>query len=326
MHVAVVYNTPPAGSVDPAFTPDDDLAAVVDTVGRLGHRVSALEVSGPAGDILERVAGSGADLVLNIAEGPRNGWRQSLYRMLFEDAGLPHAGSPANVLTVADNKHLTKLVAHRAGLPTPRWQFVRDVQDIDTGALVLPAIVKPNFEGWSTGISAANVVGNATEAVQQAKHLLEGFGDGVLIEEFIPGRDVTVGYLEAADTGMHGVLEPVEYIYPRGDAADRAVLDEELKTRHPVGRVRADLAPGVADALRRATLTMVRALGCRDVARVDFRVTGDGRIRLLEVNAAPGCRPGMTLDLAREVPGDGRLRNIADAIITSAAHRHQLTL
>ncbi|MBH1934238.1 hypothetical protein I5Q34_08000 [Streptomyces sp. AV19] len=328
MRIAVAYNELRKESApEPGFLSQEHAESLFRTIRKLGHDVIPVEVSGPVGQVAEHLTRCRPSLVFSVAEGPRSGWRQALYPALFDDLGLPFTGSPAQVLATSLDKNLTKLLLCRHGVLTPPWQFVRHVDEIDMASLALPAIIKPNFEGWSTGITQDSVVFSPQEAFRKVRYLLTRFPDGILIEEFIAGKDLSVGYLEAVENSYGGVLAPIEYIYPRSPADHAfAVLDYRLKNGEenaPVGRIHAQIDDTVSAAIRRAAMTAIGALGCCDMARADFRLTPSGTPYLLEVNAAPSLQPGRGMGAADPVPGEHALRNTADAVITSAARRQQ---
>lgn len=335
MRIALAYNEDSPDAPTPGSLSPTDLHTISTAVEQLGHEVLPVEVSGPVGRIADGLTACRPDLVLDVAEGHRGGMRQLLYPALLDDLGLPHTGSPAHVLATALDKHLTKLVLRRAGLDTPEWVLLRrpggaprGAREADLSALTPPLIVKPDAEGWSTGITQDSVAETPREALRTADELLARYPGGVLVEEFVTGRDMTVGYLEAADNGHGGALDPMEYVFAAPeDTAGHAVFDQAIKSGRSttsVDRARARLPEPVDTALREAALTAVHALGCRDFARADFRLTPDGTPRLLEVNATPTLRPGRGMAADAPVPGAPALRNIADALLTSAAHRHGL--
>src|SRR5207245_8294485 len=121
----------------------------------------------------------------------------------------------------------------------------------------------------------------------------------VLGEEFIPGLDVTVPFVAGiGPPEAEGVLSPVEYIIEPPARSRYNIYDYRLKTTEP-GRVQvrcpADLPRDVLARLRALGRTVVRTMGLRDVARVDFRLAEDGRIYFLEVNALPSLEQGAGL-------------------------------
>jgi D-alanine-D-alanine ligase len=233
-------------------------------------------------------------------------------------------------MTVTLDKWMTKLVLGAQGMDTPRARLVvpDDMQrgrDIGMLGLAFPVIVKPNYEGSSKGIGDDAVARDARALLDMLPRALRKYPAGVLVEEFIPGTDVTVPFVEGVgDDG--GVLMPVDYVIEPGARTRFNIYDYRLKSSD-AGRVSVrcppDLQRDVVARLRALTKSVVRGLGIRDLARVDFRLGEDGRIYLLEVNALPSLEPGSSTFSAAAREGldyEATLR----AIVTSAAQRQGL--
>ena len=158
----------------------------------------------------------------------------------------------------------------------------------------MPAIVKPNYEGSSKGIGDDAVARDAKALAEALPRALRAYPAGVLVEEFIAGIDVTVPFLEGL--GDEGVLLPVEYVIDPAARSRYNIYDYRLKITEPskvAVRCPAELPRDVLARLRGdLARPAVRALGMRDVGRIDFRLGEDGRIYLLEVNALPSLEPG----------------------------------
>lgn len=320
MLIALTHNTAP--DTGPEYAPEETVKSLASSLEGLGHEVVPVEVSGPAGEICLRLTGLRPDLVFTIAEGPRGGWRQAFYPTLFDDLRLPYTGSDARGHARALDKHVTKLMASARGVRTPRWLFAQHANDVNQLAgtpLDWPVIIKPNFEGWSRGISDDSLATSLSEARHKAEELLHHFPDGILIEEYIPGLDLTVPFLEAADNDFHGMLAPLAYARPAG-TEHSPVLGYDLKSVS--GPRPVQLTDNLDHTIRRMAHTAVTALGCRDLARVDFRLAPDNTPYLLEVNSAPSLSPGRRMDTGAKTAGI----NAAEAVLTSAARRNHLPL
>ena len=158
--------------------------------------------------------------------------------------------------------------------------------------LKFPLIVKPNAEGSSKGVSAsASVVDNEEALRAVVRELIERYRQPALVEEYIPGREFTVGLL---GDRRPRVLPPMEIMFKDKDNA-RPVYDFQIKQeweKHVYYQCPAKLTPAELKAMERVCRATFSALDCRDVARVDLRMTPKGDIYVIEVNPLPGLTPG----------------------------------
>ncbi len=225
--------------------------ALSEALARLGHQVEPVEVSGPASRTVARLEALSPDLVFNTAEGRSGRYREAFYPGLFEHLSIPYTGSDAYVCALTLDKQLTKMLVARHGIPTPGWAFVDDPKTPLPDDLRYPLMVKPNFEGSSKGITQDSIVEDRAGLETRVKELLARYPTGLLIEEYIVGRDVVVPMLERASAATGGVLAACEYDFdPKATAGRRyRIYDYELKqTLSDAVSVRcpADLDPKVA--------------------------------------------------------------------------------
>jgi D-alanine-D-alanine ligase len=325
MRIALTHNLRLSDSEEEAeFDTRETVDALAGAVERLGHRVERIEVSGPASRTVARLEAYGPDLIFNTAEGRRGRFREAFFPALFDELGMPYTGSDAYALSLTLDKQLTKLVLAQHGVPTPRWQYVEDPRQLQLNALRYPVIVKPNFEGSSKGITQDSVVEDALRLHEVVQAALVRYPAGVLVEEFIAGRDVTVPFLEAA-VERRGVLQPVEYVIDAAATAGRryAIYDYDLKTRLDQAvsvRAPAELKRAQAERIRELSETIYRVLEIRDLGRIDFRIADDGQVHFLEINALPSLEKGAGIYAAAALEGlhaDG----VVNAVIRSASAR-----
>src|SRR5215470_11638899 len=277
-----VRNTEKEAEYDTAET----VGAVAAAIEAAGHEVEKIEVSGPASNLLERLERIDPDIVFNTAEGQSGRMREAFYPALFEELGIPFTGSDAYTNALTLDKWLTKLLVGRGGIDTARGQLVtvRNYEDvIERGAgLAFPVIVKPNHEGSSKGIYngalGSSVVKDPKDLPSALKTALRQYPDGVLVEEYIAGLDIAVGFIEGVGHD-DGLLTPVEVMYdPSPGVSERGfnIYDYRLKNVEP-GKVQyrcpANLPRDVAARLRSISSEAIRVLGLRDLARFDYRVT-----------------------------------------------------
>ncbi len=331
MKIAFTHNLRLTDSEDEAeFDTAETVDAIADGLRAGGHEVEKIEVTGPASHLAARLESYGPDLIFNTAEGRRGRTREAFYPALFEELGFPYTGSDAYVLTVTLDKWMTKLVLGAQGIDTPRSRLVvqDDVQrarDIGLWGLAFPVLVKPNFEGSSKGIGDEAVARDARALLDMLPKALRRYPAGVLVEEFVPGDDVTVPFLEGA--GEDGVLMPVDYVIDPAARSRFNIYDYRLKSAEAnrvAVRCPPDLQRDVVARLRSVTKLAVRTLGVHDLGRVDFRLGDDGRIYLLEVNALPSLERGSSTFAAAAREGLD-YRAALGAIVASAARRQGLS-
>jgi D-alanine-D-alanine ligase len=313
------------------FDSIETVDAVANGLRAGGHEVEKIEVTGPASHLAARIESFAPDLIFNTAEGRRGRSREAFYPALFEELGFPYTGSDAYVMTVTLDKWMTKLVLGAQGLDTPRARLVvpDDMQrsrDVGLLGLAYPVIVKPNYEGSSKGISDDSVARDLRGLMEILPRALRRYPAGVLVEEFIPGTDVTVPFVEGV--GDDGVLMPVDYVIDPSARTRFNIYDYRLKSTD-ASRVQVrcppDLQRDIVARLRALTKTATRALGVRDLCRVDFRLGDDGRIYLLEINALPSLEPGSSTFSAAAREGLDYEATLA-AVVASAARRQGLTV
>src|SRR5262245_56609517 len=196
MKIAFTHNLKLTDAEEEAeFDTVETVNAIAQALVASGHEVEKIEVSGPASHLAARLEAFSPDLIFNIAEGRRGRAREAFYPALFEELGYPYTGSDAYTLTVTLDKWLTKQVLKAHGIDTPpgRLLTARDLPDASriegavggSHGVPIPAIVKPNFEGSSKGISDDSVARDWRSLRTSVQRALEQYPQAVLIEEFI---------------------------------------------------------------------------------------------------------------------------------------------
>jgi D-alanine-D-alanine ligase len=309
MRIALTHNLRLSeDEAEAEFDTEATVDALASAIERLGHAVERIEVSGPASRTVARLEAYAPDLIFNTAEGRRGRFREAFFPALFDELAMPYTGSDAYVLTVTLDKQLTKLVLAQHGVPTPRWQYVEDLSRLQINALRYPVMVKPNFEGSSKGITQDSVVEDPLRLHEVVEGALAHYPAGVLVEEYIVGRDVTVPFLEAAAPERGGVLQPVEYVIDEAIAGNRryAIYDYELKTKADRAvsvRAPARVKRAQAERIQQVCQIVYHQLGVRDLGRADLRLAEDGAVYFLEINALPSLEPGASIYAAAALEG-----------------------
>ena len=186
---------------------------------------------------------------------------------------IPYTGPGAMSSRIAMDKIKTKMVLELKGVPTAPWSLAS--KGTPSSPLLLPVVVKPPSDGSSVGISKVSSPEEWEGALEAALAAQGGKGE-VLVEEFIPGREMTVGVINGE------ALPAIEIVAKNGwYGFDEKYISNE--TRYPF------LEDGpLLEKLQKMAVEAYNAIGCRSVTRIDFRVSPVGRIYVLELNTSPG--------------------------------------
>ena len=236
------------------------------------------------------VKGDRWDIVFNIAEGLRCVGREAQVPAILDLYEIPYTFSDPLVMSLCLHKGMTKRIIRDAGLVTADFMVADSVEDADLVAFEPPFFVKPVAEGTGMGITAKSVIQSHNDLKGVCRDLLEQFRQPVLIEEFLPGREFTVGLAGTEkDARVLGTMEIFLL-----DGAEKDVYSLENKEGW-VGRV--DYKPvnpeddPLIGEVETLALKSWNVLGCRDGGRIDIRCDRQGRPGFIEVNPLAGLRP-----------------------------------
>ena len=297
MKIGLTYNLRPTAPRGPHVPDDADeefdkpqtIDAIANVLRGLGHTVILL---GDGREFLEKVLADKPDFVFNYAEGQGiSRSREARVPAVLDMLGIPYTGSdPLTMSVTLDKDCAKKLVAH-AGVAVPHgFALERDapIASIPSDALRFPLVVKPAWEGSSKGIRGKSLVHQASELPAVVDALRRDHPQTILLEEFIAGDELTVGLYGNGEPSVLGILRIVPKV-----GAERFLYSLEVKRdyhNHVTFQCPPRLPQEVLDRVGSAAQTAFRALGCRDIARVDFRVRA-GVPYFLEVNPLPGLHP-----------------------------------
>ena len=286
-------------------------------VARLGHRVERI---GKLDSLVARLAeGRRWDLVFNIAEGLRGPARESQIPALLEGYGIPVTFGDSLCLALCLHKGFCKSIVKDNGIPTSRFAVV-DSPDFAFQSLDLayPLFAKPVAEGTGKGVLPSGKAADAERLRASCLDLLERFRQPVIVEEFLPGREFTIGVVgTGARARVLGVMEVLLL-----DNAEPELYTFSNKDNYE-DRVRYRIAPDDAESRAAADIALrsYRILGCRDAGRVDVRSDAAGRPQFMEINPLAGLNPEHSdLPILCRLQGIGFDQLIAD-IMASALER-----
>jgi len=238
------------------------------------------------------------DVILNGLHGEYG--EDGEVQKLLERFGVPYVGSDSFGSYLAMHKLMSKTRAKEAGLLTPEFRYVENVEDGEQAANEItrtfhqPVVVKPVNWGSSIGVS---IVGGHAQVLTAIKQLFADGAQSILVEEYIRGKEAATSVVEKLRNEALHALPPVEIIPPENDffsygvkySPDALVGTPTVPRR---GGETKEICPGnfsrvVAEELRRAAKVMHRALGLRHYSRSDFIIAPRG-VYYLETNTLPG--------------------------------------
>lgn len=308
---------------DDAYEEYDSPATVELIAGSLeslGHKVTML---GGGRDFLTKILANRVDFVFNIAEG-RGTYRsrEAQIPSILEMLNIPYSGSDPQSLAICLDKPLTKRLVALEGVSTPSWHVISNARDLEQTRrlrFLFPAIIKPAYEGSSKGIRLTSLVENSKQANEAIESLLEIYHQPIMIEKVISGDEVTVGIIGNSPPKVLGMMR----IVPK-QRSEYFLYTLEVK-RNYLEMVDyecpAQLDEKVFKRIQASSLKAYEALGCRDFARLDFRISAAGVPYFLEINPLPGLGSHSDLVIMAEKLGWTHRQLIA-AVLNAALERY----
>lgn len=263
--------------------------AVLDALRSKGLNAVSVDITSHGIDGLNLPEGIG--LCYNVIHGTYG--EDGELQGLLEKLGIPYTGAGQQSSLIAFDKVASKelFIAHK--VPTPASETLDCSQGAQLPKLPLPYVVKPPREGSSVGVHIVYNEAEAMAAIEDASK----YGDEVLVEAFVEGKELTVGILD-------GVPLPVVHIAPRSGFYD-------MKNKYPWMiddggtdyYCPADLDAATTEKVQQAALAAHHALGIEIYSRVDVLLDEDGRPYVLEANTIPGMTASSLLPKAAQVAG-----------------------
>jgi len=255
-----------------------------------GYNAVVLPLGKSLMSFLRRINSLKVDVLINLCEGflGRPQFEANVAGV-FEILGIPFTGNNSRALSLCQDKFKSKAVLHAYGLPTARGRLVSSAdQAVD---LTFPLIVKPNSEDASLGIKSDSVVFDPKHLMEKIKTIVEKYRQPALVEEYIEGREFNVAVLDnerlqalpVSEIDFSGMPDDV----PRICSYEAKWFEDHVlyMTTPPVCPARID--DTLRERLQQLAVAAFQVMGCRDYARVDFRMGKDNRIYILEVNPNP---------------------------------------
>jgi len=329
MRITIAYNLRTDDSEKTAeLLSSEDVSRISGAISSLGHTVTEVEVSGKPNDVVDRLLASEPDLIFNVAEGTIGSSREAFYPGLYEQLGIPFTGGNASLLHLNLDKHLTKTVLASRGVRVPRGVLITKPGQELPADLQYPLMIKPNSEGSSKGITKDSVVENPSAARDRIEAILGQYPAGIVVEEFIVGKELSVPFLEAYPGKM---LSIVEHTFDMAKLGSRYnIYDYEMKQGGASAAAVGVVCPAVITSEDEARVVEMAQhvfdiMSCPDLGRVDIRLHESGQPFFIELNPLPSLHPDASLMTAARVKKID-FKNMMRLIIRSAARRYGLAL
>jgi D-alanine-D-alanine ligase len=332
MNVALTYNLKKKDETKPVdyfseFDSEETIDAIASALKLRGHSVDLVEVE--RRDLFSYFRNNRVDMVFNIAEGKCGKFRESEIPAILDYLNVPYTGSNTFSLALALNKALTKKILKAENIPTPRFQvFVKGNEELDSN-LRFPLIVKPNREGSAKGISVSSVVNTKVGLYNKIKETVDIYKQEVLVEEFIAGKELTVGILE---NGKATILPILEIDFSNCQKSGEYFYSWRMKEYQgnselglvPTMHCPARLDEATEKLVKDIAFKVHQALGCFDISRTDIRLSKDNTPYVLEINPLPGLNPLESNFPIMAYAAGMKYEDLIEAILMNASERKGL--
>jgi D-alanine-D-alanine ligase len=299
------------------FDKQDTVDALNDALVKMGFETEPI---GNCFQLIEALsAGKRWDLVFNIAEGLYGDGRESVVPAVLDQYKIPYVFSGPVIMGISLNKHLTRLIVSAAGVPVSPGMLISELKDLHKCDLKYPLFIKPVSEGTGKGITEKSLVNTETELKEMVEFLLNRFHQPALVEEYLPGREFTVGVIGSGeDTVAIGGMEI--------ECKDNLPYSVEFKENYQIFCKYIPMASEYAAECKKVALNVWKALGGVDAGRVDVKADRNGRICFMEVNPLAGLHPiHSDLPILSNMIGI-KYQALIEMIMESALKRHHLKL
>lgn len=232
-------------------------------------------------------------LFFNVSDGMTQPYSRTQIPILCDLLGIAYIGSGTFTATLATNKHYTKLALMEAGILCPRGVLM--TQQNQAAALrklqsvSMPVLLKPNTEGSSIGITSENICEDIPKTAAVADKMLQDF-DEIVVEEYIRGYNATAFVI--GNPGRFLLNEVLITQHHNKLCFENEVLGYQSYVDNEVSYLAADtvLAPEAIEKIKQIAEHAFAIIQAQDYIRIDFRVTQEGTVYLLEINTVPAIK------------------------------------
>ncbi len=264
------------------FDKQETIDAIEKSLNLMGHDTEPI---GNTFQLIEALAsGKKWDLIFNIAEGLYGDGRESVVPAILDQYKIPYVFSGPVIMGLSLNKHLAKLIVAASGVPVSPGKLITKLDDLDECNLKFPLFVKPVSEGTGKGITEKSLVNSPIELKHMVEWVLSEFHQPALVEEYLPGREFTVGvvgygYQAVAMGGMEVIC------------ANNLPYSVEVKENYQNYCTYKPLGNDIVDECKSVALGAWKALDAVDAGRVDLKADRYGKICFIEANPLAGLNP-----------------------------------
>ncbi len=226
------------------------------------------------------------DLVFNICEGIYGDSREMLVPALLDAYQIKYVFSGAVTMGISLNKAFAKQIIHDAGINTPPFILINNIEDIKCCQLAYPLFAKPVAEGTGKGIDEDSVIYSSERLEAKCKYLLQKFKQPVLVEEYLPGREFTVGIIGNGQNAT--VIGAIEVIYKNGVNNIYSFSNKEnYQNKVEYRKVDNEILKECSNI----ALKVWNVLNVFDGGRIDLRIDKSGKMSFIEINPLAGLNP-----------------------------------
>jgi D-alanine-D-alanine ligase len=263
---------------------------VCETLNQAGLEATLIPLQRSMFNFLRRIKDLNVDVIVNLCEGffGKPQWESNVAAVM-EVLHIPFTGNGSRTLALCQDKHQAKAILSSYNLPVAPSQLITSAEEMVD--LRFPVIVKPNSEDASLGVHPESVVYDAEALSVQVKRIIDTYSQPAIVEEFIDGREFNVAILDDGEPRALPVSE-IDFSsmpegYPKICSYEAKWYPDHIlyQTTPPVCPAKID--EELRDRLQALALNAFKVMGCRDYARVDFRMNEAGEIFILEVNPNP---------------------------------------
>jgi D-alanine-D-alanine ligase len=264
------------------FDKQETVDALENSLKQMGYET---EPVGNVFQLIEALArGSRWDIVFNISEGLYGDGRESVVPAVLDQYRIPYVFSGPLVMGLSLNKHLAKLVVASAGVPVSPGCLITEISDLGKCNLSYPLFVKPVSEGTGKGITEKSLVNSSSELKKMVKWILSEFKQPALVEEYLPGREFTVGIVGYGDNAI--AIGGMEVF-----CANNLPYSVEVKENYQNYCKYKPLDDDIIDECKSVALRAWKSLEAVDAGRVDLKADRFGKICFIEANPLAGLNP-----------------------------------